>query len=189
MPHRSMTCFIFTARETFSAVGNALKTRRVQDDMNVIDAYLPEDHDDENLPENQSKELKMKLDDSAKLSEERMNKLYDQYVAKDAEERAKKGETGKESGNDSANDSAKEETSDEEVNGEQALESDNDEEHSLESDNETEGNEEQSLESEDENEGNNEGYEEENEANEEIILISDNSDTEDNGHDSIKKFD
>ena len=78
--------FYILARETFSAVGQALKKRRVHDDMNVIEAYLPEDHDDDNLPENRSSELKAKLDENVKTAEDRMNNLYDQFANREETE-------------------------------------------------------------------------------------------------------
>merc|ERR1711860_100398 len=133
------------ARETFSAVGQALKKRRVHDDMNVIEAYLPEDHDDDNLPEFKSNELKSKLDENVKTAEERMNNLYDQFAKREAELNAKSTELEKdEKANDTKEDndrSGDDDTSDKE-----------DEEQSPESDNDSERNEEevQSLESADE---------------------------------------
>merc|ERR1712004_674419 len=93
------------ARDTFSAVGQALKKRRVQDDMNVIEAYLPEDHDDDNLPEFKSNELKAKLDENVKTAEERMNNLYDQFAKREAELNAKNTELEKdEEANDTKED-------------------------------------------------------------------------------------
>lgn len=54
--------------------------------MNVIEAYLPEDHDDDNLPENRSSELKAKLDENVKTAEDRMNNLYDQFANREETE-------------------------------------------------------------------------------------------------------
>merc|ERR1711860_73863 len=155
------------ARETFSAVGQALKKRRVHDDMNVIEAYLPEDHDDDNLPEFKSNELKDKLDENVKTAEERMNNLYDQFAKREGELNAKSTELEKdEKANDTKEDndrSGDDDTSDKE---------DANEEQSAESDNDSERNEEevQFLESDDKSVGDKEE--------DVVVLISDQSDTE-----------
>lgn len=171
--------FNLSARDTFSAVGQALKKRRVHDDMNVIEAYLPEDHDDENLPEFKSNELKAKLDENVKTAEERMNNLYDQFAKREAELNAKNTELEKEA-NDTKEDndsSGDDDTSDKE---------DANEEQSPESDNDSEGNEEaevQSLESADESDEEPQCLESDDisvgdKEEDVVVLISDQSDTE-----------
>ena len=148
--------------------------------MNVIEAYLPEDHDDDNLPEFKSNELKSKLDENVKTAEERMNNLYDQFAKREAELNAKSTELEKdEKANDTKEDndrSGDDDTSDkEDANEEQSAESDNDSEEneeevqSLESADESDE-EPQCLESDDISVGDKEE--------DVVVLISDQSDTE-----------
>ena len=148
--------------------------------MNVIEAYLPEDHDDDNLPEFKSNELKSKLDENVKTAEERMNNLYDQFAKREAELNAKSTELEKdEKANDTKEDndrSGDDDTSDkEDANEEQSAESDNDSEEneeevqSLESADESDE-EQQCLENDDISVGDKEE--------DVVVLISDQSDTE-----------
>ena len=67
--------FLFTALDTFEAMGKRLKARRVQDDMDVLYSYLPPDAVDDVDPADRDDVLKEALTISAKEGKEKMDKV------------------------------------------------------------------------------------------------------------------
>ena len=67
--------FLFTALDTFEAMGKRLKARRLQDDMDVLYSYLPPDAVDDVDPADHDDVLKEALTISAKEGKEKMDKV------------------------------------------------------------------------------------------------------------------
>ena len=67
--------FLFTALDTFEAMGKRLKARRLQDDMDVLYSYLPPDTVDDIDPADRDDVLKQALTISAKEGKEKMDKV------------------------------------------------------------------------------------------------------------------
>ena len=65
-------------------VGKQLKSRRYFDDMEVMESYLPEDHDEEVISKT-SEEVKDVLAANDKEAETNMSKLINQYAEKQVE--------------------------------------------------------------------------------------------------------
>ena len=73
--------------------------------MSVIDSYLPEDHDDEIVPQ-EPQELKDTLAANDKVAEANMNEVFDDFVKKQHEknEQPEEVESGKEDEDDNDDD-------------------------------------------------------------------------------------
>ena len=66
--------FFILAKDTFQAVGHKLISRRKHDDHDVMLSYIPEDEHD---PANNDPELKRNLEESSKIAETKLNKVFD----------------------------------------------------------------------------------------------------------------
>lgn len=66
------------AKDTFHTVGRQLKNRRLMDDNNVLEAYLPEDQEHEA----ESPELKACLDQNNQVAVKNFNKVFDEFAEK-----------------------------------------------------------------------------------------------------------
>ena len=82
--------------------------------MSVIDSYLPEDHDDEVVPQ-EPQELKDTLAANDKVAEAKMNEVFDDFVKKQHEknEQPEEVESGKEEEDD---DDDEDESEEEQIN-------------------------------------------------------------------------
>ena len=66
--------FFILAKDTFQAVGHKLISRRKHDDHDVMLSYIPEGEHD---PEHNDPELKRNLEESSKIAETKLNKVFD----------------------------------------------------------------------------------------------------------------
>ena len=62
------------AKDTFLAVGHMLISRRKHDDLDVMLSYIPSDEHD---PANNDPELIRNFEESSKIAETKMNKVFD----------------------------------------------------------------------------------------------------------------
>eukprot|EP00095_Tigriopus_kingsejongensis_P007926 maker-scaffold1210_size55525-snap-gene-0.24 protein:Tk07926 transcript:maker-scaffold1210_size55525-snap-gene-0.24-mRNA-1 annotation:"death domain-associated protein 6" len=68
------------AKEAFEAVGTKLKLRRLHDDQEVLESYLPKESSME-----EPEELKQKLDANMKLGNDNLNQVFDKFARQEAD--------------------------------------------------------------------------------------------------------